>query len=137
MIDNLIHWNIKGLKTRQNHNFQEKVSIISDLLSKIQSTTVLNLQETHLTEENEIPQTWLNFRHIYHIISTWATPEDRFAGITIFINKTFEIVETIEIIKGRAIFIKVKSKDSYIIFNLFSIYGKASGNSTQKSDFFK
>ena len=58
---------------------------------------LLNLQETHLTNNAQIPKVWLNYNHIYEIISTHAQEEDRFAGMIIFVNKAFELVDTEEI----------------------------------------
>ena len=137
MANEIIHWNIRGLKTFQNINYKNKIDSVTTLLNKNQSTMILNIQETHLTDIKQVPKKWQNYKHIYDIISADAHQEDRFSGILIFINKIFEVVEKVEIVKGRALKVKVINKATLESFIMFSIYGRATGTDKQKSDFYK
>ena len=98
---------------------------------------ILSIQEKHLTNSKQISRKWQNYEHIYEIITTDAHEEDRFSGILIFINKIFEVVEKEEIVKGRALKVKVINKVTLESFIIFSIYGRATGTDKQKSDFYK
>ena len=124
----IIHWNLRGIKTRNNQNYKKKVEIVNDYLENPQNTMLLNLQETHLRCEGEIPQKWKDFGHLYSIISTFAHDDDTYAGITVFVNKTFEIISTEVLIEGRVLLITAKNKNSSEIFYFISVYGKASGD---------
>ena len=54
---------------------------------------------------------------------SFAHPEDSWSGITAMINKTHSVPEFHEIIKGRLIHIKIQSKETSKITNVFSYYG--------------
>ena len=130
----IIHWNLKGIKTKSNRNYVKKIEIVNDFLENPQQILLLNLQETHLRNEGEIPSKWKEFDHLYSIISTFAQDDDTFAGITIFINKTFEIIKSEILIEGRVMLIKVKNKASSEILHFISVYGRASGDIELRKD---
>ena len=133
----LVHWNLRGIKSKANSNYSKKVSIITNLLNKPQSSMVINLQETHLNSCNELPKEWVNFSHVYRIISTFATDTDRFGGITCFINKLWDVLKIDVLLEGRAQRIKCQIKASSEIVNIVSIYGTATGSSREKAEFFE
>ena len=76
----ILHFNIKGVKDKTNINYKEKVETVQKMLYNVQNTMVLNLQETHLSSKEQLPNGWTQFDHVYHICSTFATNEDRFGG---------------------------------------------------------
>ena len=97
------------------------------MLSHPQDNSIINIQETHLTQNLEIPKKWLNFDHLYSIISAHATETDSFGGILLFISKTFEILESEVLVDGRVVFVKAKNKETSEIVHYMSFYAKASG----------
>ena len=137
MSNEIIQWNIRGLKTSQNINFSKKIEIVTSFLLNPQSSFVINIQETHFTNQTQIPKDWLNFKHLYHIISTFAHERDRFSGISIFLNKTYDILEVKEIRQGRILLLNVQNKVSLKKIYVFSVYGKASGSESEKSEILK
>ena len=122
-----IHWNIRGLKVI---NF-EKVKKCCSMLEQVQSNLFLNLHETHLNKDEDIPKKLLNYSHIYTVLSSHASEDDRGAGILMFINKTEEVVDKEEIIPGRLLFVKIKNKTSGLERNIFSFYAKSHAHSTE------
>ena len=128
----LIHWNLKGIKDKHSSNFQEKVDIVSHMLSSPQNNLIVNLQETHLSEECQIPLDWENFEHLYTIIPNFCSRTDSFSGTLTFINKTLEIVVTEILIPGRLVLVKTKNDGANIVTNYISLYGKASGSNQEK-----
>ena len=108
-----IHWNIRGLKVT---NF-EKVKQCCSMLDQVQSNLFLNLHETHLNKDEDIPKN--------------ASEDDRGAGILIFINKTEEVVDKEEIVPGSLLFVKIKNKTSGLERNIFSFYAKSHAHSTE------
>ena len=54
MSDEMIKWNKRGLKTSQNVNFSKKVEIVTSFLLNPQSSFIINIQETHLTNQTQI-----------------------------------------------------------------------------------
>jgi len=122
-----IHWNVKGLKVI---NF-EKVKKCCSMLEQVQNVLFLNLHETHLISDNDIPKKLLNYSHIYTTISSHAREDDKGAGILIFINKTEEIVDSEEIFPGRLLFVKIKNKASGLERNIFSFYAKSHAHTNE------
>ena len=137
MSNEIIHWNLRGLKTSQNLNFSTKIETIISFLLNPQTTFLVNIQETHLTDQTQIPKKWLNFKHLYHIVSTFAHERDRFSGISIFISKMYDMLQVREILKGRILLIKVQNKVSLNKMAIFSVYGKASGSENEKIEILK
>ena len=50
----LLHWNVRGLKDKLNSNYKKKVQFIKMNLEQNHKTLIFNLQETHLTNEDEV-----------------------------------------------------------------------------------
>ena len=69
----IIQWNLKRITNLKNVNYQKKVDIIKSCLSKVQNTMVLNIQETHITCIEEMPNEWMLFDNVYTIFSSFAT----------------------------------------------------------------
>ena len=128
----ILHLNIKGVKDKTNINYKEKVETVQKMLYNVQNTMMLNLQETHLSCQEQIPKVWTQFNHVYHICSTFATNDDRFAGIIMFINKFFEIQSEEILYQGRILLVKAKKKETSDYVNFISIYGKATGSNSDK-----
>ena len=51
---------------------------------------------------------------MYNICSTFATNEDRFGCVTMFINKIFEIQSTETLYQGRILLVKATTKKGNI-----------------------
>ena len=85
----IIQCNIRGVKTENLRD--QKVQLVSHILSN-NKTRVLSLQETRITNDNQIPKDWLNFKHLYHIVSSNATEIDPGSGIIIFVKKTEDVL---------------------------------------------
>ena len=122
-----IHWNVKGLKVVN----YEKVKKCCSILEQAQNVLFLNLQETHLECDNDIPRKLLNFSHLYHLVSSHANEDDRGAGILLFINKTEEILSTENIFPGRLLYAKTRNKATGIERNIFSFYAKSHAHTNE------
>ena len=106
----IIQWNVRGLK-QESISFHKVKKCVS-ILENVQNTHVLNLQETHLISDREIPKKFHNFDHLYHVLSSHATEHDKGAGILLFINKTEDILESENLHPGRLLYTKTKNKTS-------------------------
>ena len=122
-----IHWNIRGLKVT---NF-EKVKKCCAMLERVHEILFLNIQETHLNDDTQIPNKLLNFSHLYSIISSHAEDNDKGAGILLFVNKTEEVIEKKVLFPGRLLFVKIKNKSSGQERNIFSFYAKSHAHSDE------
>ena len=131
MADDIVHWNINGLKSKQSINYNTKIEKIKSILDN-KNTLLINIQETHLFSENEIPQYLHYYTHIFHFENAFANKNDPSSGILLGIRKSEDIIETKTIEEGRLIYIKLKNKASSEITNLFSIYCKAGNAEKQK-----
>ena len=121
MMAELIHINIRGLKVFN----KAKIDKCCYILENVQSVLVLNIQETHLTCDADIPQKFSRYSHLYHFITSHACDADKGAGIIMLVNKTEEILETKSYVQGRLLYVKVKNKVSDTVCNIFSFYGKS------------
>ena len=104
----VIHWNIRGIKDKRSPLFSKKIESVINFLNQPQNSMVINIQETHLKDDSEIPKKWMDFGHLYNIISSHAEENDRFSGIIVFINKIHEVISTETLIKGRVVLIKTQ-----------------------------
>ena len=102
------HWNIRGLNSPSS-SFQKVKKLTT--IGRCSKLSVLNVQETHLLNDNEIPQRLKNFDHLYHILPSHACQNDKGAGILIFINKTEDIIETEELAPGRLVYSQVSEQE--------------------------
>jgi len=121
----IIQCNIRGVKTENLRD--QKVQLVSHILSN-NKTRVLSLQETRITNDNQIPKDWLNFKHLYHIVSSNATEIDPGSGIIVFVKKTEDVLKTNAYILGRFLHLKLLNQASLEEFNFFSFYGKSNIN---------
>lgn len=131
MAGDICHWNINGLKCKKSINYKEKINFLSSLLENTNSTILLNVQETHLTNENELPNFVNLYKHIYNFENAFAKSDDPYSGILVGIRKTETILLTEIIEQGRLIYIKFQNNASKEIFNLFSIYCNPSNSEKQ------
>ena len=76
--DEYIQWNVRGIsdKVRRKAKLQ-KIESLVDNASKIK---ILNLQETHLMTEEDVPPSFKKLKHIFHIIQSFAPLNDRGSG---------------------------------------------------------
>ena len=65
------------------------------------------------------------------MIHTEATGEDSYAGIIMFIAKTFKITRSTELIKGRMLNTKLKHTTTNKDYNITSFYGYSGKDSPQ------
>ena len=107
MGDDYLQWNIRGLLDR--NRLHDKVEKVVSFLEKPCNLKILNIQETHLITTEDEPSAFRNFEHLFHIIHNHATPDDRSAGICIFINKTEDILLQQNLIEGRLTYLKLKT----------------------------
>ena len=89
MAGEIIHWNINGLKNKKSPKYKDKIDTISSLLENVNQTYLINIQETHLSNNSEMPEIVRTYEHIYNHIITHSSTEDPYSGIIIFIQKTF------------------------------------------------
>ena len=117
----LYHLNIRGLKIFNS----DKINKVCYILEKVSQVLFLNIQETHLRDNSEIPRKFDRFTHLYHQISSHTVDTDKGAGILMFVNKTEEIVEVNNCIPGRLLFVRTQNKVSKNYYNILSFYGKS------------
>ena len=118
----IIQFNVRGLKTVELR--KKKVDFISKILDE-QNTIFLSLQETRLTEYDQIPTKIIHYEHLYHIIFCGATNDDPGSGILIFIKRTEEVLKNSNLIQGRLAHVQTKNKVTGNVLNFFSFYGKS------------
>ena len=70
---------------------------------------ILILIETHHKEENNISPLLHRLKSTHHIIHSFATNDDTYAGMLIFIRNSFDILQQNELIQGRFVNIKIKN----------------------------
>ena len=120
VFEQLVTWNPNGL---QSGNLKsQKINKITNYLLNPTKLNVLVIVETHFRDATNIPQKLKNFQHLYHIQSTFATSADTYAGITVFINKKFQLVRCDELIIGRLLFCQIKNSQNHTQ-NFFFYYG--------------
>ena len=130
----IIQWNLRGIKDSRNANFVTKVEIVTNMLNDPSKNLIICLQETHLENDDQIPNEWTKFSHVFSIIPNFAVVNDTFSGSLFFINKILEIVNVVAIIPGRVILVKTKREGTLNYTNYISFYGKASGTSADKKE---
>ena len=121
--DEYYQCNIRGLADKVRR--KPKIDKIESLLEKPNTLKILNIQETHITSIVDEPPSFKKFKHIFHIIHSFAPLNDRGAGICIFVNKTENIMIQEELLQGRLLYLSVKNIATEEIRNIFSFYGKS------------
>ena len=133
MAGEIFQWDINGFKCKRSPTYIEKIDTIRSILENNNSTLMLNIQETHIPSENELPKLLTFYKHIYHFEKTFSRNEDPYSGILICIRKTEEIISTEILEKGRLIYIKIQNIANKEIYNIFSIYCNSSNSEKQKA----
>jgi hypothetical protein len=126
MGEEYIHWNVRGINDKLRR--KGKVSKIISLIQKPQDTVLINLQETHLQSNEDIPPKFFEYKHLYHIIPSHATPTDIGSGILMFVNKREEIIFQEELVKGRILILKISNIATKEIKTIVSFYGKSTND---------
>ena len=126
MGEEYIHWNVRGLNDKLRR--KGKVSKIISLLQKPQDTIVVNIQETRLQSNEDIPPKFYEHKHLYHIISSFSNPADSGSGILIFVNKTEDIILQHELVKGRILILQLNNKATNEVKTIISLYGKSTND---------
>ena len=134
MGEEYIHWNVRGINDKLRR--KGKVSKIISLLQKPQDTVLINLQETHLQSNEDIPPKFYEYKHLYHIIPSFASPGDSGSGILIFVNKREEVILREELVKGRIVILKICNCATKEIKTIISIYGKSTNDKRTWSEQF-
>ena len=127
-----MHWNVNGLKCKKSLNYNKKVDTITSYLEKNNSTLLLNIQETHIANEGELPNFVNLYKHIYHFEMTFVANNDPSAGIILCIRKTEEIIKSEVIQNGRLLHVQIRNTASDKVLNVFSVYLKSSNSIKQK-----
>ena len=127
--DEYIQWNVRGIADKVRR--KAKIQKIESILEQASKVKILNLQETHLSLQEDEPPSFKKLKHIYHIVHSFAPINDRGAGICIFVNKTENIVIQEELLEGRLVYLSLKSEASEESKNIFSFYGKSRNNITE------
>ena len=89
MMGDIVHLNVNGLKCKRGPNIKAKLDNISSILENVNSTWILNLQETHLHNESENPMFFELYNHLYHFVRTNASTTDPAAGIILCVTKIY------------------------------------------------
>ena len=105
-----IHWNIRGLSDKVRR--KGKVDRIISLLQNPKELILINLQETHLLTSNDIPYKLSEFKHVFHIVSSFASISDKGSGILMLINKSEIIMSQMELLKGRFLILVLKNQST-------------------------
>ena len=126
MGEEYIHWNVRGINDKLRR--KGKVSKIISLIQKTQDTVLINLQETHLQSNEDIPPKFFEYKHLYHIIPSHATPTDIGSGILMFVNKREEIIFQEDLVKGRILILKISNIATKEIKTIVSFYGKSTND---------
>ena len=116
---------MRGLKTIELRKC--KVDLILKLLSE-HDLKILNLQETRLSDQSQIPIEFKHFLHIYNLIFCGASEHDQGSGILIFVKKTEKVLEQNILFSGRLIHLKIQNIVTNNLTNFFSFYGKSNVN---------
>ena len=132
MAGDIYHWNIGGIKCKRSTNYNDKINQLSSILEKASSTLILNIQETHISNEAELPKILETYSHIYNFIKAFSNINDSFSGIIIGIRKTEDIVATEILEPGRLLYIKSQNQSNKELTNIFSIYCNPSNSGKQK-----
>ena len=127
--DEYIQWNVRGISDKVRR--KAKLLKIESLVDNASEIKILNLQETHLMIEEDVPPSFKKLKHIFHIVQSFAPLTDRGAGICIFVNKTENIMIQEELLKGRLVYLKLQNKASEECKNIFSFYGRSRNNLTE------
>ena len=109
----ILHCNVRGLRTPDLR--RNKVDIIKKILDE-KTSIFINLQETHLQDELEIPIEWTHLKSLYDIVFCGANANDPGSGIIVFIRKTEKIMEISTLVEGRLLHIKTENMVSGEIF---------------------
>ena len=132
MAGEIVHWNISGLKCKRSPNYNDKLDSISSILENVNSTFLLNIQETHISSDKDLPNILRLYDHIYSYVITSSSENDPYSGIILCIRKTETLVEKETVEKGRLIYAKIQNKANNKITNIFSIYCNSSNSEKQK-----
>jgi len=98
---------------------------------------LINLQETHLQSNEDIPQKFFEYKHIFHIIPSFASPQDSGSGILIFVNKVEDIIIQKKLVKGRIVILKIRNIVTKEIKTIISLYGKSTNDKNIWSEQFR
>ena len=72
--DEYSQYNVRGIGDKARR--KPKLAKIDSLLDKPTSVKILNIQETHLTSIEDEPPSFKKFKHIFHIIHSFAPLEN-------------------------------------------------------------
>jgi exonuclease III len=92
MAGEIISWNISGIKCKLSVNYHDKIQTLSSLFENVNSTFILNIQESHIFKKEELPTILPLYEHMFEYIISNAKINDPYAGIILCIRKTEEIV---------------------------------------------
>ena len=120
--DQFVSWNPGGFGSVSKAVQNKKLSIIKNYLLHPEKLNMLCLVETHLFEKNKLPKYLIDFEHTYHICHTFASVTDTHAGITVFINKKYQLLHEEILMEGRLLYVQVKNI-SDTTQNFFFYYG--------------
>ena len=128
----IITWNTGGLKdiTRR----QKKVELIRNILEKANETLFIGLQETHWTEDTDVPQLFKNLKNLYWFRYGHAPANDNFSGIAIIVNKIFTIISHEVMIEGRLTHTKLQRLYNSEVYNIFCYYGYTGQKKTYENN---
>ena len=96
-------------------------------------TLLLNIQETHISSEKELPNFVKTYKNLFNFEKTYSTTGDVFSGILMCIRKTEAVISSEVLESGRLLYIKTKNKASDTIKHIFSMYCNPSDPVKQKA----
>ena len=102
-------------------------------MENVNSTQILNIQETHISRNEELAEIISHYKHLYNFEITNAPDTDTYSGIIVCIRKTERLISSEILEEGRLMLVKIQNEASNVIKNIFSIYCKSSNAEQQKS----
>ena len=122
-----VMWNCSGIlptvATREKLDFLE--------ITTKNRFDILILIETHHKEDNNVPTQLLKYKSTHHMIHTKASENDPYAGIIMFISKSYDILQERELIQGRLLYTKIKHLTTGKEYNITPFYGYTAKNASQ------
>ena len=99
-----VMWNCSGVLP--SVSTKEKLDFLE--ITTKNKFDILILVETHHKEEDKVSPQLLRLKNTHHMIHTKANDKDPYAGIIIFIHKSFDITHKKELVPGRMLNTKIK-----------------------------
>ena len=115
---NAIVWNCGGLTTT---DLSRSKAVFFEKENKSNFDVAFFL-ETHHKGEKDIPLEFLKYKNTHHIIHSISSLDEPFTGIIGLVSKQYNITNTIELIQGRILNLKIQHKTHKTKYNVSAVY---------------